>query len=141
MGWIMDAPLWKHVSVEIAHVRVGISSDGCTEPCGTTGGVGKHPQPTPRHLNCVLPSHPLHPPPGPDNDLLRLNSGLYFVRSEPSSLSAMSAIVVHAAGSQSTEQPSFYAVLCGERGQFRAGNTTCRPPGWNLTVQFLDRNR
>lgn len=76
---------------------------------------------------------------GPDNDLWRLNSGFYFLRSEPRSIAALEAVVAHAAKSKDTEQPSFYTVLCGDNGKFRVGDRQCYNPRFDLTIDFLSR--
>ena len=49
------------------------------------------------------------------NGPLRINSGFYRVRSNPATIAAMEQIVMHAASSRLTEQPSFYMVLCGTK--------------------------
>ncbi|CAI5463731.1 unnamed protein product [Closterium sp. Yama58-4] len=78
---------------------------------------------------------------GPDNDYRRLNSGFYFIRSEPRALAALEAVVAHAAASPITEQPSFYDVLCGASSEYTVGDSRCLNPKFNLTVDFLDRSR
>ena len=74
----------------------------------------------------------------PDNGLQRINSGFYFVRAVPSAVRAFTAIVADAAQSNRTEQPSFYTVLCGHAGQWRAGSRRCQEPGGLITT-FLPR--
>ena len=89
------------------------------------------------------------------NGALRINSGFYRVRSNPSTIAAMEQIVMHAAASRLTEQPSFYMVLCGgKEGTHRQGTTRCIYPlpddaapkgqgeegkGATLAVDYLDR--
>ncbi len=60
------------------------------------------------------------------NGSLRINSGFYRVRSTPVAIAAMKDIVAHAYKSKTTEQPSFYVVLCGgEQGLLAYGGTKC----------------
>lgn len=82
------------------------------------------------------------------NGPLRINSGFYRVRSRPLATAAMEQVVLHAAESKLTEQPSFYKVLCGGvQGQFRIGHNRCvyapekvdAGPPEELVVEFLDR--
>ncbi|CAI5471163.1 unnamed protein product [Closterium sp. Yama58-4] len=47
----------------------------------------------------------------------RINSGFYFARADPMTVKGFEAIVAHAAKTQLSEQPSFYDVLCGEKGE------------------------
>ncbi|CAN1795141.1 Beta-arabinofuranosyltransferase RAY1 [Linum perenne] len=77
---------------------------------------------------------------GPINLPRRLNSGFYFARSDPPTITAIEKVVIHAATSGLSEQPSFYDVLCGEGGSNRVGDNRCLDPETNLTVHFLDRN-
>ena len=53
----------------------------------------------------------------------RINSGFYFARSDEKTIAAFGAIVAHAATTTLSEQPSFYDVLCGERGQLVANKS------------------
>eukprot|EP00041_Stephanoeca_diplocostata_P009918 m.156830 g.156830 ORF g.156830 m.156830 type:complete len:742 (+) comp17950_c0_seq8:272-2497(+) len=90
------------------------------------------------------------------NGPLRINSGFYRIRSSPIAIAALEAIVVHAASSRLTEQPSFYMVLCGgKEGRLKEGDNACiyRPPPYvgdgeppfdpdsSLRVEFLDRHQ
>ncbi|VAH09253.1 unnamed protein product [Triticum turgidum subsp. durum] len=77
---------------------------------------------------------------GPINLPRRLNSGFYYARSDSATITAMEMVVKHAAKSNSSEQPSFYDVLCGKEGVNRLGNDRCLEPSTNLTVVFLDRD-
>ena len=64
------------------------------------------------------------------NGPLRINSGFYRVRSSRQTVAAMEQIVLHAAASTLTEQPSFYMVLCGgKEGKFKKGDSQCLYPG------------
>ena len=60
------------------------------------------------------------------------------MRAVPSAVRAFSAIVIDAAKSNRTEQPSFYHVLCGNDGQWRVGSSKCRELG-GLITRFLSR--
>jgi len=51
---------------------------------------------------------------------------------------AFSNIVLHAANSTLSEQPSFYAVLCGEKGEYRISNNTCF--NGYVSTKFLSRS-
>ncbi|KAJ0972437.1 hypothetical protein J5N97_020396 [Dioscorea zingiberensis] len=77
---------------------------------------------------------------GPINLPRRLNSGFYFVHSDPPTIAAMEKVVKHASNSDLSEQPSFYDVLCGEGGLNRISDNQCIEPSTNLRVHFLDRN-
>ena len=64
------------------------------------------------------------------NGPLRINSGFYRVRSSPETVAAVEQIVLHAAASTLTEQPSFYMVLCGgKEGKYKRGDSECLYPG------------
>ncbi|GBG77937.1 hypothetical protein CBR_g25868 [Chara braunii] len=79
---------------------------------------------------------------GPANDIRRVNSGFYLARNDTGTVTAFQHIIVHALASKGSEQPSFYANLCGSTGEYRVGDDLCRPPLFgNLTVAFLDRSR
>uniref|UniRef100_A0ACD5TEW3 Uncharacterized protein n=1 Tax=Avena sativa TaxID=4498 RepID=A0ACD5TEW3_AVESA len=77
---------------------------------------------------------------GPTNLPRRLNSGFYYARSDRATITAMEMVVKHATKSNSSEQPSFYDVLCGKEGANRLGDDRCLEPSTNLTVVFLDRD-
>ncbi|KAI5019517.1 hypothetical protein ZWY2020_044405 [Hordeum vulgare] len=77
---------------------------------------------------------------GPINMPRRLNSGFYYARSDSATITTMEMVVKHAAKSNSSEQPSFYDVLCGKEGVNRLGDDRCLEPSTNLTVVFLDRD-
>ncbi|KAH7373296.1 hypothetical protein KP509_17G049000 [Ceratopteris richardii] len=53
------------------------------------------------------------------------NSGFYLARSDNRTIRAFEAIVAHAMKSDKTEQPSFDAILCGEKGEKRVGRRMC----------------
>lgn len=73
----------------------------------------------------------------PANGMRRINSGFYLARSEPSVIQALTAIVRHAFKTSVSEQPSFFDVLCGSKGNHRVGDNECNWKG--LQVIFLDR--
>uniref|UniRef100_A0ACD5U1I4 Uncharacterized protein n=1 Tax=Avena sativa TaxID=4498 RepID=A0ACD5U1I4_AVESA len=77
---------------------------------------------------------------GPINLPRRLNSGFYYARSDRATITAMEMVVKHATKSNSSEQPSFYDVLCGKEGVNRLGDDRCLEPSTNLTIVFLDRD-
>ncbi|XP_047044171.1 beta-arabinofuranosyltransferase RAY1-like [Lolium rigidum] len=77
---------------------------------------------------------------GPINLPRRLNSGFYYARSDNATIAALEMVVEHATKSNSSEQPSFYDVLCGKEGAYRLGSDRCLEPSTNLTVVFLDRD-
>ncbi|GJP46974.1 hypothetical protein CLOM_g6209 [Closterium sp. NIES-68] len=68
-----------------------------------------------------------------------INSGFYFARAEPMVIQAFEAIVAHAATTQTSEQPSFYHVLCGPKGEHTQGEDECEWPGNGLRIHFMDR--
>ena len=55
------------------------------------------------------------------NELFRINSGFYLVKSNALTQTAFEAIVADAQASALSEQPSFYKSLCGPNGEFRSG--------------------
>ena len=61
----------------------------------------------------VVQSNAPFPEEAESNGPLRINSGFYRVRATTVTLAALNEIVSHASASDSTEQPSFYMVLCG----------------------------
>jgi hypothetical protein len=75
----------------------------------------------------------------PRNGLRRLNSGFYFMSSSESNIAALAQVIQHAAQSTLSEQPSFYDVLCGERGQFRIDDKSCF--NGQVVTHFLDPKR
>ena len=68
-----------------------------------------------------------------------INSGFYFARAEAAMVEAFEAIVKHASESETSEQPSFYAVLCGAKGEYTRGEDECVWPGNGLRVAFMSR--
>ncbi|CAI5490877.1 unnamed protein product [Closterium sp. Naga37s-1] len=68
-----------------------------------------------------------------------INSGFYFARAEPMVIQAFEAIVAHAATTKTSEQPSFYHVLCGPKGENTEGEDECVWPGNGLRIHFMDR--
>lgn len=68
-----------------------------------------------------------------------INSGFYFARAEPKVIEAFQAIIAHGITTNSTEQPSFYAVLCGEGGANTDGDKECVWPKNGLRTIFLPR--
>lgn len=71
------------------------------------------------------------------NNIRRFNSGFYLARSDVKTLAAFRAITDHASQSRLSEQPSFYDILCGIKGERRQGIDACV---WDngLVVQVLD---
>jgi hypothetical protein len=74
-----------------------------------------------------------------DNGLRRINSGFYYVVAGPRSVKAFEAIVEHARHSELSEQPSFYAVLCGENGELADGLRACENPRVPARTLMLSR--
>jgi hypothetical protein len=71
------------------------------------------------------------------NGIRRINSGYYLVKSSNESIKWFQNIVDHAANTSLTEQPSFYDVLCGVKGEFKTGPDTCEREGFE--TELLDR--
>ena len=67
----------------------------------------------------------------------RINSGFYLVKSNQRTIAAFQAIVDHAAASDRTEQPSFYAVLC--YGHTKGSDRSCVNTNLGVSVFFLPR--
>ncbi|GJP42901.1 hypothetical protein CLOM_g2431 [Closterium sp. NIES-68] len=75
----------------------------------------------------------------PGTGIRRINSGFYFARSDKKTIEAFEAITAHAATTKLSEQPSFYDILCGVKGEnLVAGKEECK---WDngLRTIFLDR--
>lgn len=53
----------------------------------------------------------------PGTGIRRINSGFYFARADAMTVEAFEAITAHAATTKLSEQPSFYDILCGEKGE------------------------
>jgi hypothetical protein len=49
-----------------------------------------------------------------ENGFRRINSGFYYVKSNPAAIKAFRGIVEHAMASRLSEQPSFYTILCSD---------------------------
>jgi hypothetical protein len=74
----------------------------------------------------VIQSNAPYPDEAASNGPLRINSGFYRVRSTPVTIAAMNEIVEHASKSSTSEQPSFYMILCGgENGVRIIGKDKC----------------
>jgi hypothetical protein len=69
-----------------------------------------------------------------ETNLLKTNSGFYYVRSTQWVIAALSAVVVHASKSAESEQMSWNAVLCAEQD---ASKDQCFYEG--NVLQFLNR--
>ena len=75
----------------------------------------------------------------PGCGIRRINSGFYFARADAQSVEAFEAITAHAATTKLSEQPSFYDILCGEKGErLVQGKEECE---WHngLRTIFLSR--
>lgn len=75
----------------------------------------------------------------PGTGIRRINSGFYFAWANKRTIEAFEAIVDHARQTSLSEQPSFYDVLCGEKGErVVKRRDQCK---WKngLLVVFLDR--
>jgi hypothetical protein len=77
----------------------------------------------------------------PSNSNLRINSGFYLARADDSTIAAFDLITRHALTTDKSEQPSFYIVLCGDKGQHRVGSDACLEPTTGLRTEFLPRDR
>eukprot|EP00897_Mesotaenium_endlicherianum_P000855 jgi/Mesen1/10770/ME000091S10319 len=78
----------------------------------------------------------------PGTGIRRINSGFYFARSDAMTIEAFEAITAHAALTKLSEQPSFYDILCGEKGELlvKSGKEECVWTNGLRTI-FLDRAR
>lgn len=74
----------------------------------------------------------------PGSGIRRINSGFYYARADQMTIEAFQAIVTHAAGTKLSEQPSFYDILCGVKGEKRVSDTECVYDNGLRTI-FLDR--
>lgn len=77
----------------------------------------------------------------PENSILGANSGFYLARSDEKTIHAFEAIVEHAMRSELTEQPSFYIILCGEKGEKRVGERECLLEEGGLRTVFLSHQQ
>lgn len=53
----------------------------------------------------------------PGTGIRRINSGFYLARADQQTVEAFEAITAHAATTKLSEQPSFYDILCGPKGE------------------------
>jgi hypothetical protein len=77
----------------------------------------------------------------PPNSHLRINSGFYLARSDAPTIKAFEMITAHASTTDKSEQPSFYIILCGDKGQHRVENTACQEPTTGLRTEFLPMDK
>ena len=77
----------------------------------------------------------------PANGHLRINSGFYLARADEPTIAAFDLITRHALTTDKSEQPSFYIVLCGDKGQHRVGTDACLEPTTGVRTEFLSRDR
>ena len=77
----------------------------------------------------------------PANGHLRINSGFYLARADEPTIAAFDLITRHALTTDKSEQPSFYIVLCGDKGQHRVGTDACLEPTTGVRTEFLPRDR
>ncbi|CAI5473379.1 unnamed protein product [Closterium sp. Yama58-4] len=75
----------------------------------------------------------------PGTGIRRINSGFYFARADKRTVAAFEAITAHAATTRLSEQPSFYDILCGVKGEnVVEGKEECVWENGLRTI-FLDR--
>ncbi|CAI5512169.1 unnamed protein product [Closterium sp. Naga37s-1] len=75
----------------------------------------------------------------PGTGIRRINSGFYFARADKKTVAAFEAITAHAATTRLSEQPSFYDILCGVKGEnVVEGKEECVWENGLRTI-FLDR--
>lgn len=74
-----------------------------------------------------------------ENGMRRINSGFYLVKRSDATIEAFTQIVEHAHNSSLSEQPSFYAILCGENSEYTVGMSKCFNPKISTTTLFLNR--
>ncbi|CAI5531432.1 unnamed protein product [Closterium sp. Naga37s-1] len=75
----------------------------------------------------------------PGTGIRRINSGFYFARSDAQTIEGFEAITAHAATTKLSEQPSFYDILCGVKGEnVIPGKEECVWKNGLRTI-FLDR--
>ncbi|GJP65230.1 hypothetical protein CLOP_g22142 [Closterium sp. NIES-67] len=75
----------------------------------------------------------------PGTGIRRINSGFYFARADKKTVDAFEAITAHAATTRLSEQPSFYDILCGVKGEnVVEGKEECVWQNGLRTI-FLDR--
>lgn len=67
-----------------------------------------------------------------------INSGFYYARAEPKVIEALEAIVEDAKTTNTSEQPSFFKVLCGN-GSTTVGSDECVWPENGLRTIFMPR--
>lgn len=71
------------------------------------------------------------------NGQRRINSGFYLARANERLINVFQEVVDFATKSRMSEQPCFYDVICGKRGEQRTGNDTCAFK--NTVTKLLDR--
>ncbi|CAN8062254.1 unnamed protein product [Agarophyton chilense] len=72
------------------------------------------------------------------NEKRRINSGFYLVHRNNRTINAFEDIIAFAKQSNMSEQPCFYDVICGKKGERKVGNDRCLYG--EMTLQLLDRN-
>lgn len=64
----------------------------------------------------------------PSTSRRRLNSGFYYVKSNHRTIHTFQKIITYAKHSRMSEQPCFYDVLCGKKGQYVTYDEGCNYP-------------
>lgn len=75
----------------------------------------------------------------PLNGYRRINSGFYLAKSNEKTIKTFEDVIKFAARSRMSEQPCFYDVICGKKGQTVMGNDMCQYK--NVSLRLLDRSR
>lgn len=72
-----------------------------------------------------------------------LNSGFYLVRFSNRTVAAFEAITTEIKTKRiyGSDQPPFYNVLCGAKGEYIRDNSTCHRPDFSVTTHVLSREQ
>lgn len=74
----------------------------------------------------------------PLNEVLRMNSGLYHINPDAKIKTAFDRIIQDTLQSTLSEQPSFYYILCGRKGEYRVKERHCYNDELDVMTTFLD---
>lgn len=80
----------------------------------------------------------------PDNENAngkrRLNSGFYLAKSNARTIKGFKNVIKYASKSKMSEQPCFYDVLCGKKGELSVGDDECHYKD-GMKIKLLDRHK
>jgi hypothetical protein len=75
----------------------------------------------------------------PANGIRRINSGFYLATSDAPTIKYFTLVISEASKTNISEQPTFYDVGCGKKGEFRVGDDACLNDDFG--IQLIDRRK